>query len=303
VRLVARAQADDGGEKVQVPSALTEPIPTKLNRVPHPRELRQHFYKLSVKAVKGAVDAGESRMTLQMTIPELNPEMDVYRIGTLLEMVREVAAALAQDGVRVKICVQQALGQGVFTGMPLALSGVRRILEMMDWGEAGPFVGLGQVGADQVDDETAVFILIAPQNVVNGAVIYELQEMVDAAEAKGKQILLVNPILKDVPSSGGMMGVRGRAERLSFTGSFVTAGHFRLLYKAGTFYPIVGALRYVYGGPWEIYKRVDITRREEQYQLIGSYDEEPDPVVITKCFEKYRKEQQRKAAEAYKARF
>jgi adenylate kinase len=41
--------------------------------------------------------------------------MDVYRIGTLLEMVREIAAVLAQDGLRVKVCVQQALGQGFFT--------------------------------------------------------------------------------------------------------------------------------------------------------------------------------------------
>ena len=48
------------------------------------------------------------------TIPELNPEMDVYRIGTLLEMVREIAYVLAQDGKRVKVCVQQSMGQGVF---------------------------------------------------------------------------------------------------------------------------------------------------------------------------------------------
>ena len=47
-----------------------------------------------------------------MTIPELNPEMDVYRIGTLLEMVREIAMAVAQDGKKVKICVQQPLGEG-----------------------------------------------------------------------------------------------------------------------------------------------------------------------------------------------
>lgn len=50
----------------------------------------------------------------RLTIPETNPEMDVYRIGTLLELVREVATALAQDGKRVKVCVQQALGSGTF---------------------------------------------------------------------------------------------------------------------------------------------------------------------------------------------
>ena len=48
------------------------------------------------------------------TIPELNPEMDVYRIGTMLEMAREIAWQLAQDGKSVKVCVQQSMGQGVF---------------------------------------------------------------------------------------------------------------------------------------------------------------------------------------------
>lgn len=47
-------------------------------------------------------------------IPETNPQMDVYRIGTVLEMVRELAYELAVDGVKVKVCVQQALGVGVF---------------------------------------------------------------------------------------------------------------------------------------------------------------------------------------------
>ena len=36
------------------------------------------------------------------------------RIGTLLEMVREIATALAADGKRVKVSVQQAMGAGVF---------------------------------------------------------------------------------------------------------------------------------------------------------------------------------------------
>lgn len=40
--------------------------------------------------------------------------MDVFRIGTLLELCREVATALAADGKRVKVCVQKSMGQGVF---------------------------------------------------------------------------------------------------------------------------------------------------------------------------------------------
>lgn len=40
--------------------------------------------------------------------------MDVFRIGTLLELIRDLATALAADGKKVKVSVQQALGEGVF---------------------------------------------------------------------------------------------------------------------------------------------------------------------------------------------
>ena len=36
----------------------------------------------------------------------------------------------------------------------------------------------------------------------------DLLVKVDAAEAQGKHVILVNPQLKDIPSSGGVMGVR-----------------------------------------------------------------------------------------------
>ena len=95
--------------------------------------------------------AGEKRIVLRCTIPELNTEYDVFRVGTLLEMVRELATVLAQvrkgrglaggcivgmwlrgastgcvprltrpplcamqDGKRIKVCVQQSMGEGVF---------------------------------------------------------------------------------------------------------------------------------------------------------------------------------------------
>ncbi len=40
--------------------------------------------------------------------------MDVFRVGTLLELCRDIAESLALDGRGVKVCVQQAMGQGVF---------------------------------------------------------------------------------------------------------------------------------------------------------------------------------------------
>jgi adenylate kinase len=100
-------------------------LPTRLNCTPQPHEARQFFYHDAAFAVRRALTAGHSRVTLRCTVPETNPEMDVFRIGTLLEMVRELAVQLVEDGKRPRICVQGALGQGVFQGLPLTLSGAR----------------------------------------------------------------------------------------------------------------------------------------------------------------------------------
>ena len=69
--------------------------------------------------------------------------------------------------------------------------------------------------------------------------------MADAAEAHGASLVLINPLLQDRQSSGGLMGVRGRSERLAFADSFQEIYHFRLLYSGTTFmFPILGAVRY-----------------------------------------------------------
>lgn len=115
---------------------------------------------------------------------------------------------------------------------------------------------------------------------------------VDEAQAKGKAVVIVNPNLKDKQSSGGVMGVRGRKDRLEFAETFETCAHFRLLYTAGTNFPIMGALRYSYGGKWGVYDRVDFKvdlpdgtkRRMERYELIGEFDHEPMGGEITECF-------------------
>ena len=50
-----------------------------------------------------------------------------HRLPTLcFEQVRTMAVTLAQDGKSVKVCVQEAMGAGVFQGLPLSLSGVKR---------------------------------------------------------------------------------------------------------------------------------------------------------------------------------
>jgi adenylate kinase len=60
----------------------------------------------------------------------------------------------------------------------------------------------------QVEEGTDFYVLVCPQNVVGNTILTNLQEMVEAAEAAGKATVLFNPILKDIPSSGGVMGTR-----------------------------------------------------------------------------------------------
>ncbi|KAK9842820.1 hypothetical protein WJX74_002899 [Apatococcus lobatus] len=308
-RFTARASERDGAVSSRDPDTAAAPatppedveIPTKLNNIPHTHYIREFFYEEATRATKQALSAGKQRITLRVTIPELNPEMDVFRVGTLLEMVREMAVGLAQDGQRVKVSVQQAMGQGVFQGLPLSLSGVRRIMEAMDWGDAEDFVGFGNVGANQIDD-SQYYILIAPQNVVGTTIMTNLQEMVDAAEEQGKSVILINPKLVDIPSSGGVMGVRGRKERMDFATSFDSAYHFRLLYlSSAMMYPIMGCLRHVHGEPWQVYRRADVGRKQEEYQLLGTYELEPSSGEITKLFQDNQKqrEQESRAGKAW----
>lgn len=114
-------QADAVAAVAAAPQVVA--LPTRMNGTPHSRELRRFFYTDAADSVLRALAADESRVTMRCTIPELNPEMDVYRVGTLLELTREVATRLAEDGRRVKVCIQGSMGQGVFQGLPLSLSG------------------------------------------------------------------------------------------------------------------------------------------------------------------------------------
>ena len=96
-------------------------MPTLLNNCPHPREVRQHFYDDLKASVLAALRSGGRRMRTFQQFPELNVSMDVYRIGTLLEGIREIALAIAADGKRVRICVQGSMGTGVFTAPHLSV--------------------------------------------------------------------------------------------------------------------------------------------------------------------------------------
>jgi hypothetical protein len=118
------------------------PLDFRFNNVPHPTWLRSYLYESAVSALLSALTppAPSPRLKLTVNYPEVNPAFDTYRcrhsllklitkktilssvliigtlinhrIGTLLEMVRAMALALAEErGLRVRVCVQQALGE------------------------------------------------------------------------------------------------------------------------------------------------------------------------------------------------
>ncbi|CAL9151685.1 unnamed protein product, partial [Musa hybrid cultivar] len=261
-------------------------IPTRLNNIPHSKEIRKYFYDDVLQATQNAIEDKIRRLKVEINIPELNPETDVYRIGTLLELVRTLALSFADDGKRVKVCVQGSMGEGALSGMPLQLAGSRKIMEFMDWGEygaLGTFINIGSIGAREVEEQDDLFILMAPQNAVGNCIIDDMKAMTDAAG--NRPVILVNPRLKDMPASSGIMQTMGREKRLEYAASFENCYFFRLLYYAGTQYPIMGALRMSYPHGYELYKRIDESYGKEKYKLIATFPKRPTSEEINAAFE------------------
>ncbi|CAN1182656.1 Adenylate kinase 5, chloroplastic [Linum perenne] len=272
-------------------------IPTRLNNIPHSREIGNYFYNDVLQATQRAVNDGRTRLRVDINIPELNPDMDVYRIGTLMELVREIALSFADDGKRVKVCVQGSMGVGALAGMPLQLAGTRKILEYMDWGNdgaMGTFVNIGAIGAQEVEEQDDMFILISPQNAVGNCIIYDLEAMTDAAGSR--PVILINPRLKDLPASSGIMQTMGREERLRYAASFESCYSFRLLYYAGSQYPIMGALRMAYPYPYELFKRVDEEPGKEKYIPLDTFPEKPTSDEINNAFLGRTRDEAKKAS-------
>ncbi|KAL7259675.1 hypothetical protein ACSBR1_005543 [Camellia fascicularis] len=278
-----------GKSALQTPSSqeIWRGIPTRLNNIPHSREIREYFYDDVLQATQRAIDDGKTRLKVEINIPELNPEMDVYRIGTLMELVRVLALNFADDGKRIKVCVQGSMGEGALAGMPLQLAGTRTILEYMDWGDYGAmgnFINIGSIGGKEVTEQDDLFILVAPQNAVGNCIIDDLRAMTDAAG--NRPVILINPRLKTM----------GRDKRLEYAASFEHCYHFRLLYYAGTQYPIMGALRMSYPYGYELYKRVDDPSRKEKYIILSTFPKRPDSDEINNAFEGKPRNQAKKAS-------
>mmetsp|Transcript_24289 Transcript_24289/g.53485 ORF Transcript_24289/g.53485 Transcript_24289/m.53485 type:complete len:530 (+) Transcript_24289:138-1727(+) len=265
-----------------------------LNQCPHNRYVRKYFYEMASNAVLESVllcSQGRisNRMKITPMFPEMNPSMDSYRIGTILEMIRVITIKLVEQNLRVRVCVQGSMGVGIFTGVPKQLNGVTKLLQLMDWqsekgeeneGMVGDYLNFGNIGAQHVvnahirEDGTKVeqddvFILIAPQSMVGvDSSIYEsLKEMTEAAG--DRPIILLNPDLTDKVSAQGQQNVRGRQDRLDFANSFQTIWHFQNIYVSGTsYFPILGAT--FKPGPlkmWSIYQRRDLANDEGEVYI------------------------------------
>ena len=150
--------------------------------------------------------------------PRRPAQMDVYRVGTLLEGVRELACQLAADGKRVAVCVQPSMGTGVFTAMPMMLNGIRRIMDAMDWGEGEGFIRTGSIGPDECAPDDDVFILIAPQHITGHSVLPLLLPMAEAAGAR--PMVLISPRLADIPRRGRGGGGGAAAPARAFGAAF-----------------------------------------------------------------------------------
>jgi adenylate kinase len=284
-----------------------------LNQVPHNRYVRQYFYDMASKAVLAAVIAcskGDISNRMQMTtmFPEMNPGMDSYRIGTLLELARSIAITLAEQNLRVRICVQGMMGVGIFTGIPKQLSGVSILLERMDWqsvageeneGMVGNYINFGEIGKEHVVNsgldregneifQDDVFLLLCPQSMIGTetSIIGALDEMVEAAG--DRPVILINPDLTDKVSSQGQQNIRGRKDRIEFADSFKTIYHFRNIYVSGTsYFPILGAVNKPgHEMPWVAYQRRDWANDGgEIYVPALSTEEEPEGYLILETFD------------------
>ena len=229
-------------------------------------------------------------------------------IGTLLEMARAVAIRLAEQNLRVRVCVQGSMGVGIFTGLPKQLSGVATILQRMDWqsgaseaneGMIGDYVNFGAIGKDHVVnahidangrkvEQDDVFLLLCPQSMVGieSSIFGPLQEM--TAAAGDRPVILINPDLSDKVSSQGQQSIRGLKQRMEFADSFQTIFHFSNLYMSGTsYFPILGSMTKLKPSePWVAHQRRERMNGEgEIYVPVVSGEEKPDSDSMKMSFE------------------
>lgn len=184
-----------------------------------------------------ASDATATQTVAQITLlpPQLNPELDVYDRRFLLQLVWAVLDVTANSyALRTRVLIQ---GTGSFGAIPLSVAGLRRNFDADVAKSADAWIpGIIQSGdlekeAD-LTEEDQVVIVVSPTNTVSAPVVNDVANLVE--RAAGRPVFIINPRLADVPSSGGVMQVTGRAERRQFLQSFSSVFYLRLLFTSGT---------------------------------------------------------------------
>lgn len=123
--------------------------------------------------------------SLPLSLSGVRRIVDNMDWGSALNIVRFGHTRPDQLDVRVTCDIAVPASpkdSAVVQGLPLSLSGVRRIMDNMDWGDALDFVSFGHVNPDQLDDAD-FYILVAPQNVVASPIILNLIKMVGVSES------------------------------------------------------------------------------------------------------------------------
>lgn len=228
--------------------------------------------------------------------PQLNTELDVYDRRFLLSLAWALVNALVHEtSLRTKVLIQ---GPGKYGAVPLSISGLRRNFEAdravsaEAWGGEEVMDAKLQVGAledpEGVNDEDEAIIALAPTNASGMPVINDVMDMVDRV-GRSRPIILINPRLSDVPSAAGVMQVHGRAERTDFMSAVSFTFYLRLLFDAGTQYPLRAILCRQYPEPWQLWR----PNADDTYNEIAEFDALPTSSEMSDALNSDRRSRQK----------
>lgn len=227
---------------------------------------------------------------LTLLLPELNPDLDVYDRRFLLNLTWALISRVAfQEGRKCRVLVQ---GAGIYGAVPLSIAGLRRTFEAdlelstEGWGGRDAVESVLRVGEIEnpasVENDDDVFVVISPTNATGMPVIGDLISMMSRV-GSSRPVICINPRLTDIPSSSGVMGTIGREDRIQFTQSMQNPFYFRLLYDAGTMYPLRGILYHRHEGPWQVWRH-SYNNGNESYDKIAEFTFKPSAPQITDAF-------------------
>lgn len=237
---------------------------------------------------------------MELLVPQLDTSSDVYCRRFVLQLAWSLAGVSAGERLMRTVLLVQAPNATGAT--PLSVAGLARQMAA-DWQVSRPqwpedVLRLALLDSATTVDEDSVVIIVSPTNAVDVPTVTDLQSLVNRSPATTR-FVSINPKLGDVPGHSGVMGVQGRAGRIATLDSFIPFFVCRLLYTAGTVYPVQGVLYHgSHDDHWQVW-RAD--RDEKGFQLIADYESRPDPAEITDAFAAYRVRREKAALAASNA--